>query len=548
MAGVHGREVQAEDVRKLSFEVKDKDLAGRIGKLSLRSGIVETPAFFPVVHPFKQPEDLPIEKIVEAGFKQVITNAYIIKRKLGGSVAKVHEVLGFDGVVMTDSGAYQILVYGDERVSIDPLELVEYEEVLEPDIAVIVDIPTPDTATREEAEASARETLRRAYLSLDVVRRSSSKIMWVLPVQGGVHTDVLKWSAEESRKLSEFYGMYAVGSPVKALEKYDFRKVVDMVYTVKSSIPLDKPVHLFGGGHPLLIPIAVALGIDTFDSASYILYAKDERYIYEHGTRKLSSLSYFPCNCPVCRKYEPRDLLEMGRSDRVRLLAEHNLNVIARTIKEVKEAIKEGRLWELLERYAVSHPLTVDAFKRMIKYVQWIEKLDSRFRGSGRGIFLVSRTSYYRPELVRHREFLKKYLNQVLQESTGRLVLIPGDLRDRPFIRSAIYGRVVEFAERNRMDLERCVRLVYTPFFDVLPIEISYTYPYSQCEISSTASREVAGKMFNVVRSLVSSYRGAITIFTCGKYLWSRLETLRRVVCGVVDCSRVEFVEVCDEE
>lgn len=545
MAGVYGREVQAEDVRKLSFEVKDKDLAGRIGKLSLRSGTIETPAFFPVVHPFKQPEDLPIEKIAEAGFKQVITNAYIIKRKLGGNAAKVHEILGFNGVVMTDSGAYQILVYGGERVSIDPLELVEYEEILEPDIAVIVDIPTPDTATREEAEISARETLRRAYLSIDVVRRSSSKIMWVLPVQGGVHTDVLRWSAEESRMLSEFYGMYAIGSPVKALEKYDFKKVIDMIYTVKSSIPLDKPVHLFGGGHPLLIPIAVALGVDTFDSASYILYARDGRYIYEHGTRKLSSLSYFPCDCPVCRRYEPRDLLEMDRNDRVRLLAEHNLNAIARTIREVKEAIKEGRLWELIERYAMSHPSSMDAFKRMIKYIEWIERLDCRFRGSGRGIFLISSTSYYRPELVRHRKFLKKYLKQVQQESTRRLLLIPGDPRDRPFIRSAIYGRVVEFAERNKMDLEQCVRLIYIPFFDVVPIEISYIYPYSQCEISSAASREVARKMFNVIRSLVSTYRGATTIFTCRKHLWSRLETLRKVVCEVADCSRVEFVEVC---
>lgn len=530
----------------MSFEVKDKDLAGRIGKLNLRSGIVETPAFFPVVHPFKQSEDLPIEKVVEAGFRQVITNAYIIKRKLGGSAAKVHEVLGFNGVVMTDSGAYQILVYGGEKVSIDPLEIAEYEEVLEPDIAVIVDIPTPDTATKEEAEASAMETLRRAYLSLDIVRRSSSKITWVLPVQGGVHTDILKWSAEESRKLSEFYGMYAVGSPVKALEKYDFRKVVDMVYTVKSVVPSDKPVHLFGGGHPLLIPIAVALGVDTFDSASYILYAKDERYIYEHGTRKLSSLSYFPCNCPICRKYEPKDLLEMGRNDRVRLIAEHNLNAIARTIREVKEAIKEGRLWELLERYAASHPSARDAFGRVIKYIHWIEKLDSRFRGSGRGIFLTSSTSYYRPELVRHREFLRRYLEKTLLGGDARrLVLIPGDLKDRPFIRSAIYGRVVEFAMRNRMDLEQCIRLVYAPFFDIVPIEISYTYPYSQCEISSAAAGRVAGKMLGAVRDLVGTYRGSVTIFTCRKYVWSRLETVKKAVCRAIDCSKVEFVEVC---
>jgi len=531
----------------LSFELKDKDLAGRIGKLKLRSGTLETPAFFPVVHPFKQPDDLPLERIVELGFEQVITNAYIIKKKLESKAAKVHEVLNFSGVVMTDSGAYQLLVYGTERVAIDPVELVEFEEVLEPDIAVIVDIPTPDTATRDEARLSAEETLRRAYQSLEVVKRSSDKIAWVLPVQGGVYVDLLKWSAEESRKLSDFYSLYAVGSPVKALEKYDFKKVVDMIYAVKSIVPADRPVHLFGGGHPLLIPIAVALGIDTFDSASYVLYAKDDRYMTDYGTLKLSSLSYFPCNCSVCSRFEPSDLTEMSKPERAKLLAEHNLSVIGKSVREVKEAIKEGRLWELLERLARSHPSSRDAFDRLIKYAKWIEKLDSRFRGSGRGVFLTDTTSYFRPELIRHRDFIEKYLKHVLAEDRLRpLVLFPGDPSDRPFIESKTYRRVLEYLRHRLADPEQCVKLAYLPFFDLVPAEVSYAYPYSQCEISLSASRKLAARMFSRLIDLIRNYKNEVVLFTCKKITWSKLELVRERICGSVDCSHIDFIELCE--
>ena len=39
----------------MSFEVKEKDLLARIGKLRTKSGAVETPLLFPVVNPAVQP-------------------------------------------------------------------------------------------------------------------------------------------------------------------------------------------------------------------------------------------------------------------------------------------------------------------------------------------------------------------------------------------------------------------------------------------------------------------------------------------------------------
>ena len=62
----------------------------------------------------------------EFGCKALITNAYIIKRRLGDQPdLEVHRLLDYDGVIATDSGGYQILVYGE--VEADPLEIVEFQ-------------------------------------------------------------------------------------------------------------------------------------------------------------------------------------------------------------------------------------------------------------------------------------------------------------------------------------------------------------------------------------------------------------------------------------
>ncbi|MEL9997163.1 MAG: tRNA-guanine transglycosylase, partial [Sulfolobales archaeon] len=111
------------------FEVKDKDLGGRIGKLVTKSGTIETPAFFPVINPLKQFKEVPVSLLKDLGFTQLITNAYIIKRSVGG-IQEIHKFLGFDGVVMTDSGAYQLLRYGRRSVHIDPVEIVKFQDAI----------------------------------------------------------------------------------------------------------------------------------------------------------------------------------------------------------------------------------------------------------------------------------------------------------------------------------------------------------------------------------------------------------------------------------
>jgi len=149
----------------MAFEIRSKDLLGRIGLLRTKSGTVETPLLLPVVNPNSQ--IIPSKDLRDTfGFDALITNSYLVWRRFREEkdVPRIHELLNFDGVVETDSGAYQILQYGD--VEVQPDEIVRFQERLDSDIAVILDVPTGQEASKERARWTVKETLRRADQAL----------------------------------------------------------------------------------------------------------------------------------------------------------------------------------------------------------------------------------------------------------------------------------------------------------------------------------------------------------------------------------------------
>ncbi|MEM3714554.1 MAG: tRNA-guanine transglycosylase, partial [Nitrososphaeria archaeon] len=114
------------------FEVRKTDLAARIGRLRTKHGTIETPAIFPVIHPFNQ--TIAPKEMLDIGFNAVMTNSYMIlkRSKVTGEKFDVHKLLGFENTIMTDSGAYQLLEYGS--VETTPEEIVEFEKSIGSDI------------------------------------------------------------------------------------------------------------------------------------------------------------------------------------------------------------------------------------------------------------------------------------------------------------------------------------------------------------------------------------------------------------------------------
>jgi len=459
----------------MSFEVKERDLLARIGKLQTKSGVVETPLLFPVVNPAVQP--IPPKRIREEfGCEAIITNAYILKKRFQKEPIEkgLHKFLDFNGVLMTDSGAYQILVYGD--VETTPEEIVAYQEQICTDIATILDWPTGWKANRMHAEQTVNETLKRARDLFKIKTRDD--ILWVGPVQGGRYTDLVAKSASEIGALP--FHIHALGSPTEVMENYRFDVLLDMILAAKMNLPIERPLHLFGAGHPFMFALAVALGCDLFDSAAYAIYAKEDRYMTETGTARLKELEYFPCACPKCVNKTPKEVAEMSQNERQVFLAEHNLYACLSELKRIKQAIKEGRLWEHLEFRAHGHPALLQALKKLRKYEEFIEKHSPIVKPSG--IFFFSSVGLSRPEVIRHRIKLSERF--VSLEKAEILILMP-QTRTKPFHKSAAYKRLAKTL-RKALEEEKLSKIhvcFYEAPFGVVPLELDEVYPLSQHEV-----------------------------------------------------------------
>lgn len=456
----------------MSFEIRSKDLLGRIGLLRTKSGTAQTPLLLPVVNPNSQ--TIPARELRDTfGFDALITNSYLVWRKFRDEkdIPRIHQLLNFDGVIETDSGAYQILQYGD--VEVQPNEIIQFQERLDSDIAVILDVPTGQEISKERAKWTVDETLRRADQALRAIARRD--ILWVGPVQGGVYPDLVAYSSREMAKRD--FSIYALGSPTPVMEQYRYDVLVDMIMAAKANLPPDRPLHLFGAGHPMMFALAVALGCDIFDSASYAIFARNGRYMTTQGTAKIEDLEYFPCNCVACHKKSPDEIRKLLLTDRDRFLASHNLHACMSELQTVKQAIVDGRLWELLESRSRTHPALQTAFKRVLTYAERLEEgTPVRKR---KGPFVFSEASLRRPEVLRHKNrLLKRYRPPARAK---KLLLLP-ESKLQPFRANSSLEISLRRLEK-RSDIHVCS---YGLTFAIIPQELLDVYPLSQTESALT--------------------------------------------------------------
>jgi 7-cyano-7-deazaguanine tRNA-ribosyltransferase len=455
------------------FEVKATDLGGRIGSVTTKTATFETPALLPVIHPVRQL--VPCAEIRAMGYEAVMTNAYTTYRQLRERASEgIHEIIGFEGSVMTDSGGYQVLEYGSVDIQVE--EMARFEEILGSDIAIILDKPTGLDVSRKFAAYTVKETIAAAERTAKVIE--NDKVIWTLPIQGGKYLDLVTKSSKGSSLLG--YDCHALGSPVEVMEEYDFSLLVRMIIASKKHLPINKPFHLFGAGHPLILPLSVALGCDMFDSASYILYARQDRYISLQGTVRLDDLEYLGCPCKVCSTTSARELRSLVRNERTISLARHNLAVLRQIIEETKQAIWEGRLWEYVQASCRDHPKSLEAF--MVAVAGSTKDRTIFEEGTpalkDRGIFNSEKIDLQRPELVGYRARVKN-----LDFSRfGSLVILP-ETRTKPFLKSEIFEELTKLLQSNDGHEDNAAKALVTflcPNVGLVPAEISDIFPLSQ--------------------------------------------------------------------
>jgi 7-cyano-7-deazaguanine tRNA-ribosyltransferase len=392
---------------ELNFEIRDKDIGARIGRLEINKKYLETPSLMPVYNPSKP--IIPVKEL-KSKFKMriLMVNSYMLLRnsKLGGEVLDVgiHRYLGFNGLIASDSGSYQLMNYGG--VSTTNREIIEFQERIGSDIGAFLDVPSLPDAYKPRAAEQLELTLKRSKEAEDV------SFVFNAGFQGSTYMDLRKKAA---REIGGKFRLCAIGGIVRLMEEYRFNDLVDVIATVKKNIPLNRVVHAFGFGHPMAFSLAAALGCDLFDSAAYALYANDLRYMTEYGTKRLDSLEYLPCSCPVCSKHGI-GLKELPEDEKIRNLAMHNLYVSLEELDRVRQAIKEGSLWELLSIRMRSHPQLLSGFERLRRYGNWLSELDPITKKS---------PFYYSGSESRHRTEVLNVRKRIGRVSSDNRVRVP---------------------------------------------------------------------------------------------------------------------------
>ncbi len=449
-----------------SFEILHKDLAGRIGKLKTPHGSIETPALMPVINPHLQ--IIPAAELKGMGASIIITNSYIINQdsKLKSLALEkgLHSLLGFDGPIMTDSGAFQLSVYGN--VNVQPLEILEFQHAIGSDICVPLDIPTPPDVSRDRAESELLETERRLGEALE--HKGSSLLAG--PIQGSTYPD-LRETAARNLKDKDF-DVYPIGAVVPLMETYRFADLVEVIAASKKGLGSGAPVHLFGAGHPMIFALAAAMGCDLFDSAAYALYARQDRYLTSRGTWKLDDMKYLPCSCEVCQTHTLNEMVQSP--DKSKLLAKHNLYACFQEMRLVKQCIHEGSLWDLLEERCRSHPRMLDGLRALSRKADWLESLDNSSKST---FFYLGPDSALRPEVIR-------YSSRIDRLSFQGDVLITDDLN----------------ADKTGFDYV----LHFKPPFGPYPPELSETYPLN-AEVPEEADQAAMEKAMECTKRLIEA-------------------------------------------
>ena len=429
----------------IDFESLYSDIAGRCGKLTVGKKTIKTPALLPVINPHLQL--VTPKEIQSMGVEALITNAYIFSQskqyRERALTEGLHKVLDFDGVIMTDSGSFQLSVYG--QVSTTNTETLSFQRDIGSDIWVPLDIPTSPASDRDTTERELAITMQRLVEAKEVFGGDAPLAG---PVQGGCFTDLRERAGREVTDLG--FSFCPIGAVVPLMESYRYRDLVSVVMAAKQTLSPSACVHLFGAGHPAMFALATAMGCDLFDSAAYALYAKEGRYLTTHGSFKIDELADLPCACTVCRSHTLEEL--RTAPDRERLLALHNLYVTLAEISRIRQAIFDGTLWELVDERCRGHPQLLAGYRALLNRTVSLEKYD---RVSKRRFFYRGDESCSRTEVFRYQQMLSRlHLGEYV------LVAFDGGMRD-------------EFSDT----------LLFKPPFGPYPKELKETFPIGQSEI-----------------------------------------------------------------
>jgi queuine tRNA-ribosyltransferase len=353
----------------LRYELLKTDPAtrARLGRVTTRHGVFDTPAFMPVGTQGTIKGIVP-DHVAATGSQCILANTYHLMLRPGEEVVAalgdLHRFMAWPGPILTDSGGFQVFSLSDinritddgvtfkshidgAMVHLTPQRSIQVQNDLGADIIMAFDECPPADAPAEYQREAVERTLRWARLCLASHGRPDDQSLFGI-VQGGTDLN-LRAACAKALVEMDFPG-YAVGG-LAVGEGFEATKTV--LESVTPQLPAQKPRYLMGVGFPRDIVAAVATGIDMFDC---VLPTRNGRNAYAFtagGAIRLRNSRFTSdtgpiedgCDCYSCRNFTRGAIRHYFFAAEMLgpiLVSLHNIRFFQRLMADIRRAIGEG--------------------------------------------------------------------------------------------------------------------------------------------------------------------------------------------------------------
>jgi len=366
----------------LTFELLSTEGQARRGRLMLRRGKVETPAFMPV-GTYGTVKAMTPASLEAMGAQIILGNTFHLWLRPGLEVVRtfggLHRFENWPRPILTDSGGFQVWSLGEmrkiaeegvkfaspvngDKLLLTPEVSMQIQTVLDSDIAMQFDECTAyevggRLTTEAEARASMELSLRWAGRCRDEFARLENPNALFGIVQGGMFEGLREESIARLVEL-DLPG-YAIGGVSVGEPKAEMRRIV--AHT-PHRLPASKPRYLMGVGTPEDLVEGVGAGVDLFDCVMPTRNARNGHLFTRFGDLKIRNARHRTderpldptCACYACSGFSRAYLHHLDRCGEMlgaMLATIHNLHYYLNLMREIRASIEAGAFAAFATRF-----------------------------------------------------------------------------------------------------------------------------------------------------------------------------------------------------
>ena len=303
--------------------------------------------------------------------EMVLANTYHLHLQPGEDLVAeaggLHQFMGWDGPMLTDSGGFQVFSLSEMRkvtdegatfrsprdgriIEMPPERSIEIQNQLGADVIMAFDECPPYPATKEAVIAATDRTYRWLERCIDAHDRPDQALFGI--VQGGVHLDLRQVAAQKLAELDlpgYAIGGVSVGEPPELIEK--------IVKATTPLLPVEKPRYLMGVGTYKEMAQAIAAGIDLFDCVIPTRLARHGAALVRGDRWNLKNAKFRrdltpideTCPCYTCQNFTRAYICHLIHAKELlayTLISIHNITELIRFTSDIRDAILQDRFYQ----------------------------------------------------------------------------------------------------------------------------------------------------------------------------------------------------------